>query len=253
MPRKRMINPSIWTDIKFNKLSIPQRLLFIGLISNADDEGRLRGEPEYLKMIIFPTDKIPYTEISAMIKAIGDMIISYNIDGRQCIQLANWNKHQYINRPTPSLLPAPHGYISEQSVSNHGAITENSLPSQVKSSQSNLMEYKRSQDSKTDDTLYKTCLNKVIEKLKGTSTLDDIPSLLCHYKRIYDYCIRNQSDCINDALVISKKVKEAKQVRNDKAYLTASIKNFMREQSELHHNRIKHQPSKGINEILNRK
>ena len=43
MARKRMIDPNIWDSEDFSKLSILGRLLFIGMFSNADDEGRGKG------------------------------------------------------------------------------------------------------------------------------------------------------------------------------------------------------------------
>lgn len=51
MPRKRMIDPGIWTDDDLGRLGFAERLLFIGLFSLADDEGLIRGSassmPEY--------------------------------------------------------------------------------------------------------------------------------------------------------------------------------------------------------------
>jgi hypothetical protein len=107
-----MISPEIWTDLKFVRLSLPQRLLYIGLISNADDDGRLRGEAEYLKMIIFPSDNISPNAIEDMLKHLDGLIIRYEVNGNWYIQHPNWNKHQYIEKRRPSLLPAPVGYHS---------------------------------------------------------------------------------------------------------------------------------------------
>ena len=40
-----MIDPNFWTDEKLGECSIQERLLFMGLISNADDEGYGRANP----------------------------------------------------------------------------------------------------------------------------------------------------------------------------------------------------------------
>ena len=53
MARKRMIDPNIWESEDFSKLSVLARLVFIGIFSNADDDGRGRGKSAYLKSIIF--------------------------------------------------------------------------------------------------------------------------------------------------------------------------------------------------------
>src|SRR3990167_5061979 len=57
MARKRMIAPHIWEDPSFNGISIEARLLFIGMISNADDEGYLRGDSGSLKRLVFGFDE----------------------------------------------------------------------------------------------------------------------------------------------------------------------------------------------------
>ena len=57
MARKRMIDPQIWVIEDFSKLSFLSRLIWIGLISNADDEGRGKANISYLKSQLFPSDE----------------------------------------------------------------------------------------------------------------------------------------------------------------------------------------------------
>ena len=45
MARRRMIAPEIWESSSFSKLSNFAKLIFIGLISNADDEGKGIADP----------------------------------------------------------------------------------------------------------------------------------------------------------------------------------------------------------------
>ena len=54
MARKRMIDPNIWQSEDFAQLDPFQRLVFIGMFSNADDLGRGRAKAIYLKSILFP-------------------------------------------------------------------------------------------------------------------------------------------------------------------------------------------------------
>jgi hypothetical protein len=42
MARRRMIDPTFWKDPGVRKLTFAERLRFIGLISNSDDEGRTK-------------------------------------------------------------------------------------------------------------------------------------------------------------------------------------------------------------------
>jgi len=57
MPRRRMIDPQIWRNEKVGNLSDAGRLLFIGIFSQADDDGRLKASPRFLMANIFPYDK----------------------------------------------------------------------------------------------------------------------------------------------------------------------------------------------------
>lgn len=123
MPRKRMIQPTIWTNRKFIRLSVFDRLLFIGLISNADDEGRLWNDGLSLKADIFPADKIGLDDIEESLERLRNVnLIEMN---KEVIQLIGWKKHQTINRPSPSSIPEIHTRFNEHSVNDQGTLTPN--------------------------------------------------------------------------------------------------------------------------------
>ena len=73
MARRRMIDPNIWQSEDVAELSMFARLLLIGLISNADDEGRGKANPVFLKSTIFPYDEISIEEVK---KALEEGIIA---------------------------------------------------------------------------------------------------------------------------------------------------------------------------------
>lgn len=54
MARKRMIDPSIWQDEGMAELTPRQQLMYIGLFSNADDDGRICVDPTFLSRL-FPS------------------------------------------------------------------------------------------------------------------------------------------------------------------------------------------------------
>ena len=60
MPTRRMIDPEIWQSETIAALTRDQRLLFIGLFSNADDQGRLRAHPALIRSLVFPYDDITH-------------------------------------------------------------------------------------------------------------------------------------------------------------------------------------------------
>lgn len=121
-----MIDPSIWEDEDFGKLTMAGKLLFIGLFSNADDEGRLRGNPAYLKSTIFMYDDTDLTTISDLLKQVTGIMKSvrfYEVEGKQYIQLLKWNEYQkqHKDRVQSSTLPP---YI-EHVTDNVGQVTDN--------------------------------------------------------------------------------------------------------------------------------
>jgi len=121
--RKRMIDPSFWTDEKLGECSVNERYLFMGLISNADDEGYGRANPKLLKSLLFPyDDDLRTSDLEKWLSRLGglSLIVLYEVNGQTYYYLPNFIKHQTINRPTKSSLPKP---ITDESVNTHGALT----------------------------------------------------------------------------------------------------------------------------------
>src|SRR4051812_34796651 len=109
MARIRTIKPSFWTDDKVAGLTRDQRLLAVGLISFADDDGRFVGAVSAISGYVFPHDDLPSTTVrrwrDAVVKA--GLIQMYTVDGRDYGWFPNWHKHQVINRPQQSTIPPP--------------------------------------------------------------------------------------------------------------------------------------------------
>lgn len=107
MSRIRTIKPEFWEDEKLGKVSRDARLLFVGLISLADDDGRLRANPTLIRAQVFPYDT--KTDVSAWLEELSRArrIILYQADGESYAEIPKFNKHQKIDRPSPSKLPAP--------------------------------------------------------------------------------------------------------------------------------------------------
>lgn len=137
MARKRMIDPGIWSSEDFSKLSSFSKLIFIGLFSLADDEGRGKANPSYLKSMLFPYEEgIRSADIKKTLQEIASTmsVIFYTHDEKEYYALKSWGKFQTINRPSPSDVPDPpsdslnvHGGLTEDSVSAHGGLSEDSV------------------------------------------------------------------------------------------------------------------------------
>jgi hypothetical protein len=110
MAKQRTIDPDLFTHPLFRRASFIERELWIGLIVNADDEGRVRADAITLAETIFSPLKHGVTE-----DAISQALAFWQENGwillyaDNCIFLTGWYEHQYINkeRRDPSGLPAP--------------------------------------------------------------------------------------------------------------------------------------------------
>lgn len=111
MARKRMIDPSIWTDDGMAELTPRQQLLYIGLVSNADDEGRLKGSASAVRLLL-PTiyggvalDDVQ-GDLGAVLGAFRQLR-AYRVEGRPYLVFLNYARWQRIDKPSASILPAP--------------------------------------------------------------------------------------------------------------------------------------------------
>lgn len=108
MARKRMVDPSIWQSEDFGKLSNLAKIVFIGLFSLADDEGRGRCNPVYLKSTLFPyNEDMRSADIEkALFEISSNMsVVFYSCDGNNYYSLLSWDTFQKIDRPTNSKIP----------------------------------------------------------------------------------------------------------------------------------------------------
>ena len=113
MASRRMIDPAFWQSETIASYPLPIRYFFIGLFSNADDQGRLRAHPALLRSIIYPYDDISLDEIQEMVASIsadGGPILVYQSEGRELIQILNWWRWQRPSWSWPSELEPPPGW-----------------------------------------------------------------------------------------------------------------------------------------------
>lgn len=133
MARRRMIDPNFWVSEDVAKLSVLARLVFIGLFANADDEGRGRAKPAYLRSLLFPYDDRPRLgEVENALAEIGRhlSVRFYTVEGNQYYALEHWHDWQSIDRPKPSRLPAPPEdgarCVGEESTTNRRCVADES-------------------------------------------------------------------------------------------------------------------------------
>jgi hypothetical protein len=105
MGRSRNIKPGFFSNDELAGLPFEDRLLFIGLWTVADREGRLLDRPRKIRMEVFPADDVDCDAGLAALQRSG-FIERYEVDGAKIIQINNWLKHQKPHvREAPSELP----------------------------------------------------------------------------------------------------------------------------------------------------
>lgn len=109
MARRRMIDPNFWQSEDISRLSVFERLLFVGMFSNADDTGRGRANPNYLKSTIFPYDDMRAADVDKALSEISHntSVILYEVANNRYYAFTNWEKWQRVDKPQPSQIPAP--------------------------------------------------------------------------------------------------------------------------------------------------
>ena len=143
MARKRDLDPAIWEHADLGSLPPQARLLFVAMISHADDEGRLKGDPRYLKGIAFRyDDNITVAKVREWRDALVTKghVCRYLIGVDTNLHLPSWHRWQSINRrmhskipPCPEHGPCPQHEIPDDwdedadDVSDHDALTEHSV------------------------------------------------------------------------------------------------------------------------------
>lgn len=117
MARIRTIKPEFWTDETLTECSLSARLMFIGMLNFADDNGNIERSSKQLKMRIFPADDINCEELVNELTAHG-VLIEYSLSDKKYLHIKGFREHQVINRPSKSKIP------EFDSNNTHGVLTE---------------------------------------------------------------------------------------------------------------------------------
>lgn len=116
MARIRTIKPEFWGDEKLAPLPDATRLVFLALISMADDLGRLVDNERLIDAFIFPDEgRLGDTrEALASLSRLSRITRGRTESGQAIIQIVNWERHQRVDRPSlKSCLPE---IVEEQEV-----------------------------------------------------------------------------------------------------------------------------------------
>lgn len=152
MPRIRTIKPETWDDATLGSLPRDARLLFIACWNFADDEGRILWSAAYLKAKIFPfDDDLSAKDVQILMDSLEEVgrIRSYAVEKpvpQVYAVIPHFRRHQYIQRPQKSLLPAPSEGVIDDDVAvgddsdtPHGEVSEDYRPERKGKEEKNLL------------------------------------------------------------------------------------------------------------------
>jgi hypothetical protein len=109
LPRIRTIKPEAFISETLARVSVEAERTFVGLWTQADDEGRYLDSPAILAGLLWAVRNRSVDEVDGDLHALAaeGLIRRYEAAGRNYVVITNWHEHQKINRPTPSKIPAP--------------------------------------------------------------------------------------------------------------------------------------------------
>ena len=134
MPREivkkpRFIYPQIATSLSIAEVSALAELLFWRLLPQADDQGRLPGDPRQLKAITCPMrEELSIEKIPEFLDELekAKLIIHYSNSSTDCIQLAKWWDYQAgMRHAYPSQYPPPKGWQDQVKGAGVGKMPQN--------------------------------------------------------------------------------------------------------------------------------
>ncbi|MTI83467.1 MAG: DnaD domain protein [Firmicutes bacterium] len=107
MARSRNIKPGFFMNDILAEIEPIGRLLFAGLWTIADREGRLEDRPKRIKAEVLPYDNCDINQLLNELQN-HDFILRYQVDGDYYIQILNFSKHQNPHKnEAPSVIPEP--------------------------------------------------------------------------------------------------------------------------------------------------
>jgi hypothetical protein len=111
MSRIRTVKPEFFVSVKVCKVSRDARYLFLGLLTESDDEGRQLAAPRRITGALFPhDDEVNTADVRRWLdelEQVGLIRRYQGPDGAEYLHIVGFAEHQRVSKPTPSRLPEP--------------------------------------------------------------------------------------------------------------------------------------------------
>jgi hypothetical protein len=98
MARIRSIHPGLFTDEAFASLSMPARVLLLGIWTESDDQGVFEWKPVTLKMRVFSADNLDVVPLLAELSR-ADAVRQFSFEGKPHGAVRNFCKYQKPKTP----------------------------------------------------------------------------------------------------------------------------------------------------------
>lgn len=142
MARIRSIKPEIASDAKLAQLPADVRWTFLLCISQADDLGLLPGKPRTLTGLLYPnTDDVSEARLQKWVQQLvtaGMLAPLWTADGMPLLHVANWERHQAVDKPHFSVLSRA---VIRESVANNSRMTREQFDAYSRTIRERVAEY----------------------------------------------------------------------------------------------------------------
>src|SRR5262245_6618719 len=109
MPRIRSLKPEHKQHRKVGILTDGEYRLWVGMLTEADDEGRLVADASWLRAVVFPYQpKVTVAVVDCRLSRIAELglIRLYQVEATRYAEFQSWADHQSIDRPRKSKYPS---------------------------------------------------------------------------------------------------------------------------------------------------
>lgn len=132
MARARNIKPGLFRNELLIERSVATRLLFVGMWTLADREGRLENRPKKIRLELFPYDDVDVEKMIDELREDG-FIDVYDADGKSVIEVVNFLRHQTPHgTEKDSTLPNKFGFYDIHERNANGYVTGSKRSPNVK-------------------------------------------------------------------------------------------------------------------------
>lgn len=109
MARIRTIKPDAFRSETLSEVTLTAERTFFGLLTEVDDDGRFKDRPAVLNGALWSLRaEHNVTHMEEDIEELVNVGLAcrYQVDGVKYLHLPSFKRHQYVQRPTKSKLPA---------------------------------------------------------------------------------------------------------------------------------------------------